>query len=133
MRQRLILPTRPHLVRTEMDRLGANIGAAPNIVHEIDSMAAIRDFVASGLGCSVMPRGAVINAAYAGSVGSQLVVEPEIKRILHLAYSRKRSISKAFEAAVNVLRAIVDEERNRPGGQWQHLEAQVRRARAAES
>ncbi len=129
MRQRLILPTRPHLVRTEMDRLAANIGAAPNIVHEIDSMAAIRDFVASGLGCSVMPGGALINAAYAGSVGSQLVVEPEIKRILHLAYSRKRSISKAFEAAVNVLRAIVDEERSRPDGQWQRLDPHVRRVK----
>jgi LysR family nitrogen assimilation transcriptional regulator len=125
-RHRLILPTRPHLVRTEMDRLAASIGAAPNIVHEVDSMAAIRDFVSRGLGCSVMPRGAVMNVAYAETMGSQLVVEPEIKRILHLAYSRKRAISKAFEAAVGVLKTVVDEEKSRPDGQWQRLESQLR-------
>jgi LysR family nitrogen assimilation transcriptional regulator len=75
MEHRLILPTRPHLVRTEVDRLAGNIGIEPNIVHEVDSMPAIRDFVSRGLGCSVMPHGAAVNAAYAGTIGSQLVVE----------------------------------------------------------
>lgn len=126
MEHRLILPTRPHLVRTEMDRLAANIGASPHIVHEIDSMAAIRDFVSRGLGCSVMPRGALANSAYKETMGSQLVVEPQIKRILHLAYSRRRSISKAFSAAVDALRAVVEAERARPDGQWQRLETQTR-------
>ena len=129
MHHRLILPTRPHLVRTEVDRLAGSIGVTPNIVHEVDSMPAIRDFVSRGLGCSVMPHGAAVNAAFSTTIGSQLVVEPEIKRILHLAYSRRRSISKAFQAVINALKALVTEERNRAGGQWQRLESQVRLVR----
>jgi LysR family nitrogen assimilation transcriptional regulator len=124
--ERLILPTRPHLVRTEIDRLAENINVAPNIVHEVDSMAAIRDFVGRGLGCSIMPRGAATNLAYAGSVGSQMVVDPQIKRLLHLAYSRRRSISKAFKAALGALKSVVEEEIGRPDGLWQRLETQVR-------
>lgn len=123
---RLILPTRPHLVRTEIDRLAANLGVEPNIVHEVDSMAAIRDFVGRGLGCSVMPRGAATNVAYLERIGSQMVVEPQVKRLLHLAYSRRRSISKAFEATLDALKAVVDQELQRPDGQWQRLDPQVR-------
>jgi LysR family transcriptional regulator, nitrogen assimilation regulatory protein len=126
MQHRLILPTRPHLVRTEVDRLAGNLGVEPNIVHEVDSMPAIRDFVGRGLGCSVMPHGAAVNAAYAATIGSQLVVEPEIKRILHLAYSRRRWMSKAFEAVIKVLKDVVDAEKDRPDGQWQRLDAHVR-------
>lgn len=124
--ERLILPTRPHLVRTEIDRLAANLGIEPKIVHEIDSMAAIRDFVSRGLGCSVMPRGAATNAAYADRIGSQMVIEPQVKRLLHLAYSRRRSISKAFEATLGALKAVVDDEMRRADGQWQRLDPQVR-------
>jgi LysR family nitrogen assimilation transcriptional regulator len=131
MQHRLILPTRPHLVRTEVDRLAGNLGVEANIVHEVDSMPAIRDFVSRGLGCSVMPHGAAVNAAYAGTIGSQLVVEPEIKRILHLAYSRRRWMSKAFEAVIKVLKEIVDAEKDRAGGQWQRLDAHTRPVRKA--
>ena len=109
-----------------MDRLAGNLGIEPNIVHEVDSMPAIRDFVGRGLGCSVMPHGAAVNAAYAATIGSQLVVDPEIKRILHLAYSRRRWMSKAFEAVVKVLKEVVDAEKNRPDGQWQRLDAHAR-------
>lgn len=129
MRRRLILPTRPHLVRTEIDRLADNMGVAPDIAHEVDSMPAIRDFVARGLGCSVMPRGATINAAYSASIGRRPVVEPEIKRILHLAYLKRRSISKAFEATIKVLKAVVEAECDRQDGPWQRLQVQVRRPR----
>jgi len=124
--ERLILPTRPHLVRTEVDRLAENIGIVPNLVHEVDSTAAIRDFVSRGLGCSIMPRGAVMNHAYAASVGSQMVVEPQIKRLLHLAHSRRRSISKAFKAALSALKSVVEDEIRRPDGQWQRLEPRLR-------
>ena len=89
-------------------------------------MAAIRDFVGGGLGCSVMPRGAVRNPSYATTVGSQMVVEPTIKRLLHLAFSRNRSISKAFEATVEVLKRVVEDEMKRPDSQWERLEPQRR-------
>ena len=77
-----------------------------------------------------MPRGAVRNPAYAGTVGSQMVVEPTIKRLLHLAYSKRRSISKAFEAALAALKAVVEEEMSRPDSQWERLEPQRRIVRA---
>jgi LysR family nitrogen assimilation transcriptional regulator len=126
---RLILPTRPHLVRTEIDRLAGNAGITPNIVHEVDSMAAIRDFVSRGLGCSIMPRGAVMNSAYARTLGRQMVVEPQIKRLLHLAYSKRRSISKAFEATLAALKAVIEEEMRGPESQWERLEPQLRLVR----
>lgn len=128
LQHRLILPTRPHLVRTEIDRLASNLEVTPEIIHEVDSMPAIRDFVARGLGCSVMPHGAASNIIYSGLVGSRLIVQPEIKRILHLAYLRRRSISKAFDATLRVLKTVVEEEKQRAGGQWQPILAQFQRA-----
>ena len=55
----------------------------------------------------------------------------DLKRILHLAYSRRRWMSKAFEAVVKVLKEIVDAEKDRADGQWQRLDAHVRPARKA--
>ena len=118
IRHKLILPTHPHLVRTEIDRLAEKLGIEPDIAHQVDSVAAIRSFVGNGLGCSIMPRPPI----WDNTVGAQLVVQPEIRRLLHLAHAKRRPMSRAFEAVVSAVREVVDAERLRPEGQWQALE-----------
>lgn len=129
IRHELILPTRSHLVRHEIARLASTIGVEPKIVHEVDSMAAIRDFVRCGLGYSIMPRGALANDSYADSIGGQMIVEPHIKRLMYLAYSRRRSILKTFEATLLELRAAVGAQMGRPNAPWQRLEPRLRLVR----
>lgn len=119
LRHKLILPTRPHLVRTEIDRLAEKLEIETEIIHEVDSSPAIRHLVASGLGWSVMPR----PPAWDRSVGAQRVVEPEIKRLLHIAYAKGRPISRAFEALIEIVAGVVEDERRRPDGHWRSLEA----------
>lgn len=115
---RLILPTRPHHVRTEVDRIADKLGIEIDLGHEVDSVPAIRSFVAHGFGASVMPR----PPAEAAHLGSQLVVEPEIRRLMHLAHARKRPMSRAFETVLDAVKEVVKDEGRRPDGQWQALE-----------
>lgn len=115
----LILPTRPHMVRTEVDRIAEKLNVRQKLAHEVDSVPAIRSFISKGLGWSIMPR----PPSEDPTVGCQLVVNPQIRRILHLARPKRRPISRAFEAVVKTMREVVEAETNRPDGQWQPLEA----------
>ena len=105
-------------------RLDMNIDGPGNSVFEVDSVPAIRSFVASGLGWSIMPR----PPAWDRTVGAQLVVEPEIRRLLHLAHAKRRPMSRAFEAVLDAVMELVEAERRHPDGQWQPLEAPQRPA-----
>jgi LysR family nitrogen assimilation transcriptional regulator len=116
---RLILPTRNHNVRTEIERVAEKLGMSPELSHEVDSVPAIRSFIAHGLGCSMMPR----PPQWDTKVAARLVVEPEIRRILHLAHLRQRPVSRAFEAVQEAITQMVEAERQRPEGQWRPLES----------
>jgi LysR family nitrogen assimilation transcriptional regulator len=121
----LLLPTRPHLVRTQMDRLALEIGVSPVVLHEVDSVPAIRDFVRQGIGYSVMPPVPEARNGEGPPLGMARVVEPEIQRVLHLAHSQRRPMSKAFEVVARTLVAAVDLELTRDNGQWRPVNGSV--------
>ncbi len=121
LKEKLILSTKPNFIRSEVERLAAGLRLTPAIIHEVDSVSAIRNLVSSGLGCSIMPRGAVASPVYADRIGVKRIVEPEIKRLLHLTYSRTRPFSNAAETAKDVLRQIVLAEIAKPHSDWQSV------------
>lgn len=129
MKHKLILPSLTRPLRANITRAAENVGVTPNVVHEIDSMAGAREFVAQGLGYSVLPRGVVAHAAYEHILGSQLVVEPQVKRVLYLAYPRRRSVSKAVSAIISTLKGVVEAHTADQDGRWQDLKAQIHAAR----
>lgn len=102
----LILPSRPHLLRVMVDDAARGIGVDPKVAYEVDSVALIREFVCGGFGHSIMPLGAVRRDVEEKRLYACRIVEPEIDRTLHLAYSHARPPSKAFLAVIELARDI---------------------------
>ena len=112
LKHKLMLPSRPHLLRVAVDKQAGNMDLSVDVSHEVDSVSALRDFVALGVGRSVMPLGAVRGLLEKGDIGAARIVEPEIPRSLYLSYSHKRPISKSFETVIDALRAAVENKSN---------------------
>ena len=121
IQKKLLLPSRPHLLRITLEKQVAEMGGEIQLSHEMDSVSALRDFVAMGVGYSVMPLGAVRGLLEKGVLGASRVIEPELPRTLYLAYSRKRPLSKSFETVVGSLRQAV-KQRGNPDVAWEVTE-----------
>lgn len=102
----MILPSRPHLLRVMVEDAAKGIGAEPKVTYEVDSVPLIREFVRSGFGFSILPIGAVRRSVEEKRLYACRIVEPEIDRTLHLAYSHARPPSKAFLAVTDLAREI---------------------------
>ncbi|HSR72479.1 MAG TPA: LysR substrate-binding domain-containing protein [Kiloniellales bacterium] len=105
----LVLPSRPHLLRLLVDDAAKSTGAEAEVAYEVDSVPIMREFVRSGLGCSVLPFGAVRGEVAEGRLTARPIVGPEIQRTLYLAYSRARPPSKAFLAVIELIRTMAEE------------------------
>lgn len=105
----LVLPSRPHLLRLLIDDAAKQIGREPKVACEVDSVPTIRAFVRHGFGATILPLGAVRRAVDEKTLEAAPLVEPEIERTLHLAFSPARPQSKAFLAVIEVLRTLIDD------------------------
>ncbi len=104
----MIFPTRPHLVRVKVEEQARRHGLTPRIFCEVDSVIAIRELVGRGLGCSILPYGAVDSEVRAGRMRARNIVDPELPRTLYLAYSARRPVTKAIEAVCDEIRDLVE-------------------------
>jgi LysR family nitrogen assimilation transcriptional regulator len=102
----MVLPSRPHPLRGIVDERARAAGLEPQVVHEVDSVPLIREFVRHGFGHSILPLGAVRHDVQERRLHATRIVEPEIERTLYLAYSHTRPPSKAFLAVTDGVRRI---------------------------
>jgi len=114
----LVLPSRPHLLRLIIEDRAREIGASVEVGHEVDSVAVMKEFVRCGLGCSVLPFGAVSQEVRDGRIVARRIVEPEIERTLHLAFLASRPSSKAFLAVCDLMRTVAGEIADRGAAGW---------------
>lgn len=114
----LVLPSRPHLLRLIIEDRAREIGAPVEVGHEVDSVAVMKEFVRCGLGCSVLPFGAVSQEVRDGRIVARRIVEPEIERTLHLAFLTSRPSSKAFLAVCELMRAVAGEIADQGAAGW---------------
>ncbi len=105
----LVLPSRPHLLRLQVDEAARSIGAEVDVACEVDSVPMIREFVKRGFGNTILPLGAVRAAVGNGTLRANRIVGPEIERTLYLAYSHERPPSKAFLSVADLVRDITVE------------------------
>lgn len=103
----LIVPSRPHRLRTMIDAAAEARGHRLNVDFEIDSVPAIKELVQESLGYSILPLGAVKREVGAGSLSARRITEPSISRTLHLASAEKRPPSKAITALRELIRALI--------------------------
>lgn len=105
----LVLTSRASLFRTRVEQAAEANHLTLRIACEADSPAMIKELVRGGMGCSIVPYGGVRPEVEDGRILVFRIVDPEIKRTLHLVASKKRLGSKAVRLVRDEIRAIVGE------------------------
>lgn len=107
----LILPSMNHGLRLLVERMTASTGKAIRVVVEMDSLQQIKTLVARGSGYTVLSPAAVHDLTTTGALVGGPIVEPAIRRPVHLVRSTRRPVtaaSRALEAiCVEVIRDLV--------------------------
>lgn len=101
----LILPGQDHGLRSLVDQYAQASEVELNISIEVDSYTNIKELVASGFGCSLLPLNAISKEVQAGSLCSWVIADPPITRSVHLASSIERPMTNA----VAVIRDLTQE------------------------
>lgn len=112
----MILPGREHGLRRIVDAVCAAHGLQLDIVAEIDALPSVKRAVEAGLGCTLLPIGAVGEEVAAGRLRVSMIERPSLPRRLVCATSVARPGTRAGAAVAGavteVMRAMVDT------GQW---------------
>ncbi|CAA7616549.1 Transcriptional regulator [Candidatus Terasakiella magnetica] len=91
----LILPGRPHGVRSEVERAAAQRKASLNVVMEIDALTQIKALVAEGAGYTVLSERYAHQGPEADGLTCLPIISPEIERTISLAHASDRPLSVA--------------------------------------
>ncbi|MFV0473680.1 MAG: LysR family transcriptional regulator [Pikeienuella sp.] len=115
----LVLPSRPHGLRMVVEAAAARAGVAIEIRYEADSFRVLKDLVAAGLGCTILPLSAFRREEERGLYHISRLVRPRISRQLVMALPANRSDTGATEA---VRRLALDEIAGMvASGEWRRI------------
>ncbi|GAA4332253.1 LysR substrate-binding domain-containing protein [Pigmentiphaga soli] len=101
--QPLVLPTRPHTLRLLVDREMELMGCKPDVALEVDSIAAILDLVADGVGGTLLSRRAVETAARPGAFCLHRIVDPPLYSRLSMATYSLRPSTRTQKAVLEFI------------------------------
>lgn len=106
----LLIPSRPHTLRTSIEQALATVGRKIQVAHEIECIPAVIDLVRQGHGYAIFPMYALASTQWVQDVTVKPLLAPLIKSSLALATSAQRPKGPLMRKAVDVIRAIVCEE-----------------------
>lgn len=101
----LVIPNRPHAIRTLVETRLAALGLRPLIAMEIDAVPAILELVAEGHGYAVLSPRALHGTALAQRLRSRRIVEPQLQSALAIVTSALRPSTPLQQAAVAMIEA----------------------------
>lgn len=104
----LIMPRRPHEIRTLTEKQMASIGCKPNVALEVDSIPAILDFLALGDQFAILPRYAVSIYSKPDAYVARPIVDPGLCSKLVVATASKRATSLLHDAAIKLIVEVCD-------------------------
>jgi LysR family nitrogen assimilation transcriptional regulator len=104
----LILPRRPHEIRTLTEHKMAELGCKPTVALEVDSIPAILQFLALGKQFAILPRYAVSIYSKPNTYYGRRIVEPGLSSKLVLATAAKRGTSAMQNAALQLIVDVCD-------------------------
>lgn len=109
----MILPGREHGLRRILDEVCAARRVRLEIVAEVDALPSVKRAVESGLGCTVLPIGAIAEEVAAGRLRATAIAPPGLPRRLVCATSVTRPGTPAGQAVVQavgeVMKRMVDD------------------------
>jgi len=100
----LIIPSRPHAIRMQIEMRMANAGLKMNVAWEIDGITAILDLVRAGRGYAVMPIHAITGSE--DTLVARPIVRPKLASVLALATPTKRPLTPLTRGVVDVVREL---------------------------
>jgi len=105
----IMLPGRPHSVRTMVEDVCARRGLALTMLCEIESLLAIKETVAAGCGHTIAGFDSVANDVAAGRLQAAPIKEPTISRALVMITGPKNSLTTAARAIAGLIDSVVAE------------------------
>jgi len=110
----LIIPSRPHAIRALVETRLAALGLRPQIVMEIDAVAAILDLVAEGHGFAVLSPRALDGEQAARKLVSRPIGPPKLASLLAIATSAQRPATPIQQATVAMIEELAPRAFARP-------------------
>jgi LysR family nitrogen assimilation transcriptional regulator len=102
----LIIPSRPHAFRMQVDERLASVALKPNVALEIDGVPGMLDLVREGHGYAVLPANRV-PADSRRRYSIKAIVEPRLSSTLTLAISAQRPTTPLTSHTLEFLKAFV--------------------------
>jgi LysR family nitrogen assimilation transcriptional regulator len=103
----LILPGRQHGLRRQIECWASRHGIGLDVRMECDGLSAILQIVAGGLGCTILPEGAIRAELERGELACAQIVDPTPQRSMALATPTNRPITQGLNAVAWVIKTVV--------------------------
>jgi len=100
----MILPGPRHGLRTLLETAAREAGIALRVTIEVDALQTLKDLVARGLGCTVLPVAAAHADLAAGTLRAGAIARPTLTRELVLVRSNLRPASNATRIFADTLK-----------------------------
>ena len=102
----VMLPGRPHSVRTMVEDVCAERGLALTLLCEIESLLAIKETVAAGCGYTIAGFDSVAGDVASGRLQAAPIKDPPISRLLVLTTGPKNSLTTAARAVTALVTSV---------------------------
>jgi LysR family nitrogen assimilation transcriptional regulator len=103
----LIIPSRPHAIRTLVEDRLATTGLRPRVALEIDAIGAILELVAEGQGYAVLSPRALQSSDVGRKLVARPIVHPALRSSLAMAVSAQRPARPVQTAAAELVREML--------------------------
>lgn len=114
----LILPSKPHGTRMLVEQAAEQRDIEIRVSCEVDSVATVRELVEAGVGATILPIGAVLDAVRAGRLQAVRIARPRISRTLHLAWSNRSAQTNASAVVCDIVAKLAEERIESGDGFW---------------
>lgn len=105
----LVLPSRSHGLRERIEASARAVGVDLNVTIEMDSLVQIKELVARGSGYSILAHAAARKEVEAGEIVLIPIVEPVLRRTVHLVRNPARPVTRAVLEVERLTLKIVAE------------------------
>ena len=102
----LLIPSRPHAIRTLVETRLASRGLRPQVAMEIDAVPAILELVADGHGFAVLSPRALAGTAMADRLHARTIVQPQLRTALAIVTSAQRPSTPLQKATIAIIEEL---------------------------
>ena len=100
----LVLPSRPHAIRTVIETACGAQGIALNVATEVDTVQTLLELARDGQGYAVVPHSSVSQLPARHGMKVSVIEKPRIRNRLVIGWSKQRPLSRLAQATLDLIR-----------------------------